>query len=193
MQQSPTLKLCLDLAFICYPRDSGAKPFRNCDDTLSFTTSLHKGGYQNIMTRPVVFLMCLTIFATAPAKRSAPLPDDVLPVVEEYDRAWNAKDASTAGRFLASDYVYFSSKGQVQTRQPTLDMLLSPKYILASAERSEMKVYRQSDTAVVSSRWRGHGSYDGKEFRDDQRCSIVLVRQGHGWQVLSEHCTQIVE
>jgi len=137
--------------------------------------------------------MCLAVFATTPSKPTPPLQDDVLHFVEEYDRAWNTKDAATVGRFLASDYVYFSSKGQVQTRQHVLDMLLSPKYILASAERSEMKVYRLADTAVVSSRWQGHGSYDGKQFRDDQRCSVVLVRQRQGWQVLSEHCTQIVK
>jgi ketosteroid isomerase-like protein len=137
--------------------------------------------------------MCTVMFAAVAAKPRAPLQDNVLRFVEDYDHAWNTKDTATVGRLLASDYVYFSSKGQVQTRQHTLDMLLSPKYILASAERSEMKVYRLSDTAVVSSRWQGHGSYDGKEFRDDQRCSIVLVRQGQGWQVLSEHCTQIVK
>jgi hypothetical protein len=33
-----------------------------------------------------------------------------------------------------------------------LDMMLSPKYALASAERTEMKVYLTSSTAVVSSR-----------------------------------------
>ena len=145
------------------------------------------------MTRSIVLFLCTAIFATAPAKPSAPPQDDVLRFVEEYDRAWNNKDATTVGRILASDYVYFSSQGQVQARQHMLDMLLSPKYKLASAERSEMTAHRLSGTAVVSSRWQGHGSYDGKQFRDDQRCSIVLVRQEQRWQVLSEHCTQIVK
>ena len=145
------------------------------------------------MTRSLALLMYLAILATAPAKPTPPPQDDVLRSVEAYDRAWNSKDAAAVARILASDYVYFSSKGQVETRQHMLDMLGSPKYILASAARTETKVYRLSDTAVVSSRWQGHGSYDGKEFRDDQRCSVVLVRQGQGWQVLSEHCTQIVK
>src|SRR5437899_13021319 len=117
------------------------------------------------------------------------LPDDLIHVIEQYDHAWNNKDASAVGRFLAPDYVYFSSTGQVQSRQHTLDMLVSPKYVLASAERSEVKVYRMSGTAVVSSRWKGHGTYDGKEFRDDQRCSLVLVQAGKSWLILSEHCT----
>jgi len=71
-------------------------------------------------------------------------------------------------------------------------MLRSAKYILNSAERSEIAVYRTGKTAIVSSRWKGQGSYDGEEFRDDQRCSIVVAQEGGRWRVLSEHCTQIV-
>lgn len=73
-----------------------------------------------------------------------------------------------------------------------LDMAFSPKYTLLSAERSEIEVHRMSGTVVVSSRWRGHGTYDGQEINDDQRCSIVLGRDQQRWRILSEHCTQIV-
>jgi len=139
-----------------------------------------------------LLLFCLTIFASLPAQTVLSPDEDVVHFIEAYDHAWNNKDAAAVGRLLAADYVYFSSKGQVESRQHMLEMLLSPKYILSSAERGEMKVYRMSGTAVVSSRWKGRGSYDGREFIDDQRCSVVLVRQKQGWQVLSEHCTQIV-
>jgi ketosteroid isomerase-like protein len=112
--------------------------------------------------------------------------------VRSYDNAWNHKDAAALERILAPEYVYFSSKGEVRSRQSLLDELLSPKYKLASAERTELKVYVTSGTAVVSSRWKGHGTYDGQPFNDDQRCSIVLARANEKWLVLSEHCTQIV-
>jgi hypothetical protein len=55
-----------------------------------------------------------------------------------------------------------------------------------------VKEYLTSGAAVVSSRWKGKGTYDGQEFHDDQRCSIVLAREKQQWRVLSEHCTQIV-
>jgi len=87
---------------------------------------------------------------------------------------------------------YFSSKGDVSSRRQTLDLLRSPRYILFSAERTEVEVRRTGNTAIVSSRWQGHGSYNAQEFRDDQRCSMVLVQTGRGWRVLAEHCTQIV-
>ena len=137
----------------------------------------------------VVFLM--TWCAMAWAQRLESSEGDVVKFVEKYDNAWNHKDASAIESILAPDYVYFTSKGGIESRRALLDELMSPTYKLASAERSEMKVYFASGTAVVSSRWKGQGTFNGAEFHDDQRCSIVLARAGQSWQVLSEHCTQI--
>jgi ketosteroid isomerase-like protein len=137
-----------------------------------------------------VSCLALSVISLAQTKQSD--AEDISRFVERYDNAWNHKDAAVIERILAPEYVYFSSKGEVRSRQSLLDELLSPKYILVSAERSEIKVYLTSGTAVVSSRWKGQGSYDGREFHDDQRCSIVLTRSGRDWRVLSEHCTQII-
>lgn len=138
-----------------------------------------------------IVLSYLAFCGTMIAKTGESPEQEIIRSVETYDNAWNHKDAAAIEHILAPDYVYFSSKGQVRSRQSLLDELFSPKYVLASAERSEMKAYLLSGTAVVSSRWKGHGSYDGQEFHDDQRCSIVLAREKGRWQVLSEHCTQI--
>jgi len=116
---------------------------------------------------------------------------EVLQTVAAFDKAWDRKDAGTIERILSSNYVYFTSEGNVLTRDNLIKLLRSPEYILDSAERTELEVRLTSNTAVVSSRWKGHGKYEGKEFRDDQRCSLVLSRQGKNWTLLSEHCTQI--
>jgi len=138
----------------------------------------------------ILFLLAVCGICLAQTGQSE--EEDITRFVKSYDDAWNSRDTATIERILAPDYVYFSSKGQVRSRQSLLEELLSPSYKLASAERTELKVYLTLGTAVVSSRWKGHGTYDGQEFHDDQRCSIVLVREKQGWLVLSEHCTQIV-
>jgi ketosteroid isomerase-like protein len=112
--------------------------------------------------------------------------------IARYDEAWGRRDAAVLGQILAANYVYFTSKGALWSRQRFLDLLLSPKYLLEASERSEIQVHRTGNTAVASSRWKGHGSYDGKAFRDDQRCSLVLLQERARWIMLSEHCTQIV-
>jgi ketosteroid isomerase-like protein len=142
----------------------------------------------------VLLLAVLGILVGVSSRANARLTqkDEIVDLVKSYDKAWNRKDVAFVERILATDYVYFTSKGGVWSRQKTLDLLRSPKYILNSAERSEIEVYLTGKTAIVSSRWKGQGSYDGEEFRDDQRCSIVVAQAGGRWKVLSEHCTQLV-
>lgn len=140
-----------------------------------------------------LLLLSPLLFVCSGAVAQPPPETDMADAIQAYDRAWAGKDPAAFERTLAADYVYFTSKGGVRSRQQWVEFLGSPKFRLESAERSEIQVHRTADTAVVGSRWKGHGSYDGKPFRDDQRCSLVLARSVDGWKILSEHCVQIVE
>ena len=117
---------------------------------------------------------------------------EVVTLLRKYDDAWNTKDVATVDRLLAPEYVYFSSTGNLTSRRQTLELLKSPGYKLTFAERTEIKTFRSGATVIVSSRWKGKGTYNDEEINDDQRCSLVLARQKNSWRVLSEHCTQIV-
>lgn len=141
----------------------------------------------------VLSLLIFGSFSLVRAHRSGrpSSEEEIRHFIEKYDTAWNHKDTSALERILAPEYVYFGSKGDVRSRQSMLEEFMSPKYHLDSAERSELNVYLTSGTAVLSSRWKGHGTYDGQEFNDDQRCSIALARGKADWLVVSEHCTQI--
>ena len=111
----------------------------------------------------------------------------------DYDTAWNRKDLESVSRILTEDYVYFSSTGGLTDRKKTLEFLVSPDYKLTFVERSEITLLSADDrVAVVSSRWKGRGTFGKEEINDDQRCGLVFVRSGKAWKLLSEHCAQIV-
>lgn len=121
-------------------------------------------------------------------------PPDVTTFIHWYDGAWNGRDTAMVNALLAPDYVYFSAQGGVTERAATLALLASPDYHLQAATRSDVNVTHSSAGLVVlSSRWRGHGTWQGRPFRDDQRCSVVLRHTGRQWHVLAEHCTPIPE
>lgn len=111
--------------------------------------------------------------------------------VAQYDSAWNQRDTSAVSRLLAPQYQYFTSRGGVSSRSETMAMLSASDYRLEHADRSEIAVSQSDLVAVVSSRWRGHGTYRGEAFNDDQRCGQTWVRTRMAWQLLSEHCVQI--
>ena len=115
----------------------------------------------------------------------------VLAAIEAYDAAWNSKDAAAVAGWLHPDYRYFSSAGEVLSRERMLEFLQSPDYIVVRAYRSELGVVHSGETGVASSRWVGRGSFAGEAFDDDQRCSLVLLRSDSDWRILAEHCTQI--
>lgn len=125
-------------------------------------------------------------------RSSSPAPEEIRSVIAIYDAAWNRRDTVAVAAMLADQYVYFSSEGRLVPRAETLSFLASPTYLLEAAERSEVQVtFAGPATAVVSSRWRGHGTWKGERFDDDQRCSLVLGQRNERWQLLAEHCTQI--
>jgi len=119
---------------------------------------------------------------------------EVLSTIQAFDEAWRGKDSAAVAAFLADDYSYSSSTGGLLTREWLLEELLGdPEYRLDRSERNELHVVLYGTTAVVSSRWRGVGSYRGEPIRDDQRCSLVMVRDGARVRIVTEHCTQIAQ
>jgi Domain of unknown function (DUF4440) len=128
----------------------------------------------------------------AQAQDEAQLAAQVATLVAQYDSAWNRRDTITVSRLLAPRYQYFTSQGGVSSRAETMRFLSAPDYVLERAKRSELAVSPSGSVAVVSSRWQGAGSYRGQAFKDDQRCGQTWVRTARAWQLLSEHCVQIV-
>jgi ketosteroid isomerase-like protein len=143
-----------------------------------------------------VSMMCgLAACAPAPAPNHAAdsvTEAEVLDAIRAYDTAWSRRDTAAVAQLLADSYLYFSSVGDLKTRRYILgDLLANPTYQLDS-ERSELRVQLYGSTAIVASRWRGTGTYEGKPVRDDQRCGLVLMKQDEGLRIVSEHCTQII-
>lgn len=143
-----------------------------------------------------LMLLSLVIFAFASVPAVAqPAASDatLMAALTAYDKAWNKKDVKAAGIMMADQYVYFNSRGgEPQNKQAMLEFLARPDYKLTFVERSEIVVFLSGNTAVVSSRWVGKGSWSGGTIDDDQRCGLVFVKNGKSWKVLAEHCTQIV-
>ena len=142
------------------------------------------------------FRVLLSIFLFLPIAYGQASEDAVASLkraVTLYDEAWNKKNVDEVSKILMDDYVYFSSTGGLTDRKATLAFLASPDYKLTFVERSEIKIVSRTDrVAVVSSRWKGRGTYGKEEINDDQRCGLVFVKENKAWKLFSEHCAQIV-
>ena len=144
--------------------------------------------------RFIVFLfIACTSFSVVAGQTTDTRAKPVADALDKYDRAWNAKDTKTVGDMLDNGYVYFSSLGTITDKKSTLEFLAKPDYKLTFVDRSEIRLHAfDGTTAIISSRWKGKGSWSGGEINDDQRCGQVFVRRGNKWKLVSEHCVQIV-
>ena len=118
---------------------------------------------------------------------------EVTDFITHYDNLWARRDTSGMKEAMAENYIYFTSVGSTTDGIRIISWFTpADKYKVDNALRTEINVIINGNTAVVSSRWVGSGSFDGEKFNDDQRCSLTIQKVNDRLKLISEHCTQIV-
>lgn len=138
-----------------------------------------------------VFIFATTVFSSC---KQVPAPltrDEAIAVIRKFDEGWKQKDLKAVDAVLAPAYIYFTQSGGLFSRDSVVATAGSPTYSLQTLSRSDYYVELYGNTATVSSRWQGKGSYHGKPFDEDQRCSITIIKLNNRIEILSEHCTPI--
>ena len=116
---------------------------------------------------------------------------EVMNAINKFDYGWEHKNLKTVDSVLSPKYVYFTQSGGTFSRDSVVSTAGENSYLLDRVSRSEFVITTSGNTAVVSTRWRGKGTYRGTPFDEDQRCSIVLVKKDNKIEILSEHCTPV--
>ena len=138
------------------------------------------------------FLLLTVTFYGCYTKTAASLTqDEAIGVINKFDDGWKNKNMEKVDSALSPMYVYFTQSGGIFSRDSVVATAGESTYELHDMSRSEFNVEIINNTAVVSTRWKGKGSYRGTPFDEDQRCSIVVVKKGDLVQIFSEHCTPI--
>jgi Domain of unknown function (DUF4440) len=117
--------------------------------------------------------------------------EEVVHVIHQFDEGWRSKNLQKVDSVLSPLYVYFTQSGGLFSRDSVVSTAGEATYALQSMSRSEFEITISGNTAIASTRWKGKGTYRGKPFDEDQRCSIVVIKMGNTVEILSEHCTPI--
>ncbi|MFM2146016.1 MAG: hypothetical protein RL732_852 [Bacteroidota bacterium] len=141
----------------------------------------------------VLTLMVLLLLSQGSCKRkNTPLTEEeVVEVIHRFDEGWESKNINLVDSVLAPAYIYFTQSGGLFSRDSVVQTAGSPSYTLSRVRRSSFQVQLYGNVAIVSTRWEGVGSYRGRPFNEDQRCSITVIKKNGKVEILSEHCTPI--
>lgn len=118
--------------------------------------------------------------------------DELEKLNDAWIRAWFEKNAAVVDELMTPDYEYVGPDGRVMDRAEILRIIRSPGYELKSGSRTEVTLVEvAAGVVLVKDRWQGVGTYEGKSFTDDHRCTRLWVRRGGKWLVAHEQCSAI--
>jgi hypothetical protein len=139
----------------------------------------------------ILIIFLSTSFVSCTKQQSPLTKEEVIAVIKRFDEGWKNKSLQQVDSVLAPSYIYFTQSGGIFGRESLVQTAGSPDYTLNSFERSHYFVKLFDNTAVVSTKWVGKGSYFGVPFDEVQRCSITIIKTNGKVEILTEHCTPI--
>ena len=139
----------------------------------------------------LLFLVIVFTLYSCSGSENSLTKEEVIAVINQFDNGWKNKKMNTVDSALSPMYTYFTQSGGIFSRDSVVATAGESGYMLRDMSRSEMDITITGNTAIVSTRWKGKGSYRGTMFDEDQRCSIVVVKKDNKVEILSEHCTPI--
>ena len=135
------------------------------------------------------FVMALMLYSCS--KPEGITADEARAAIRQFDEAWKSKNARAVDSVLSPSYIYFTQSGGTFQRANVVNTAASPDYKLDKMIRNQYDIKIDGNTAVVSTVWKGRGSYYGEPFDDNQRCSVTLIKKNGKVEILSEHCTPV--
>ena len=133
----------------------------------------------------------ITVFISCNPTKPPLTEEEVVHIINRFDEGWEKKNMNTVDSVLSPSYVYFTQSGGTFSRDSVVATAGESSYFLKDMSRGEFVINIYDNTAIVSTRWKGKGTYRGIPFNEDQRCSIVVVKKNDKIEILSEHCTPI--
>src|SRR5688572_25853733 len=152
------------------------------------------------MKLAIIFFIYTLLIMSCHSETNRPIDKDlltekeVMEFIRSYDRSWALRDTTLMKELIDDEYVYFSSDGHTRRRADIIGWFNpDDKYKVDTAFRTEIAVMKlNANTAIVSTRWIGSGSFGTEKFDDDQRCGLVIQKLDGKLTLVSEHCVQIV-
>lgn len=113
-------------------------------------------------------------------------------LMDAWSAAIVADDPEAIGRFAEPDWVLIGETG-VFPREQFLDSVAAGRITHHTMSHEIHDVRTYGDVAVVLTRGRNTGAYDGEEFELDEWTTEVFIRRDGGWKCSVTHLTAVAD
>jgi len=140
----------------------------------------------------LMFLASLLLGCAAPMP---PTPADTVAALtaqaDRWDKAIVRKDRAAIEANMADDFRNIDGQGNVETKQPFVDDLVSAELVIDPYTVEDFDVRLFGDVALLSGRTRMTGRYQGKPFTSHYRYIDIYVKRGGAWKIVSVQISKI--
>jgi ketosteroid isomerase-like protein len=117
--------------------------------------------------------------------------EDALKALECEWAAAIVADAEAIGRFMTEDRAIVTAEGTVVERARFLEAVESGALTHDGMDFDEWRVTVHGDTAVVTTRARTSGAYQGNAFTTEERSTSVYTKREDGRRCVFTHLTEL--
>ncbi len=129
--------------------------------------------------------------ASTPTEDRAHLVRALTVQADEWDKAIVRKDRAAIERNMADDFRHIDGQGNVETKAPFVDDLVSPDLQIDPYTVDDLDVRIFTDVALLSGTTRMTGKYQGKPFTSHYRYIDIYVRRNGQWKIVSVQISKI--
>lgn len=106
---------------------------------------------------------------------------------QQWDAATLKGDAEALAKIFADGYIETGSDGTVRTKAEVIGAMKAGKIKYDSARTEDLKVMLYGDAAVVSGKWTGAYTINGKAVKLQERYTNFYVKQAGRWRCVASH------
>ena len=136
--------------------------------------------------------LLMTLGIATAQQKSANADEAAIKAIEDkWDAASLKGDSAALATIFADGFITTDPEGKVRTKAETLARVKSGEVKYQSAKADDLKVSVYGDAAVVSGRWKGKFTENGKTVEATERFSDFFVRQNGQWRCVASHSSAI--
>lgn len=136
----------------------------------------------NALMIPVCLLCMHAAFSQTP-------PADAGSAASQFLNALVEEDAATLGSLVGSDFVLLSFDGEAIDAGTLLEGVSGGYLVIESGNAYSNYTRHYHDTGIVTGVWNVKGTLQGQSFNNRLAYTLVTVRQGGSWKVVSVQFT----
>jgi len=131
--------------------------------------------------------MLISLFATMAATTDS--KQELTQIEQEWNQAYTKHDFATVGRFLSDEWVFVDADSNILSKKQYMET--GTKVQVTSEKLTDIVPRVYGETAVVTTKWSGTYTFDGKAVTESIRYMDTFVKQNGAWKCVATQGTRI--